>query len=202
MSSFDLVTLLLLLASVLGCINQLWFHLPRTIGLMAGALAVSAIVVVVDRLTPTVDLRGWWATLVEENDLPHVFLDGVLAFMLFAGSLHVNMAALRDNKWTVLVLATVGTLLATSLFGVGIWFALGQRVPLPWCFVLGAILAPPIRSRWQACYAASACPQDCRRSSPVKACSTMALRSLSSPWRSPGRKEMRARAAALSRCNS
>ncbi|MDR3536912.1 MAG: sodium:proton antiporter [Acetobacteraceae bacterium] len=142
MSSFDLVALLLLLAAVLGIANQLWFRLPRTIGVMAGALAVSVVVVVVDRLTPQVDLRGWWNTLLVASDLPHVFLDGVLAFMLFAGSLNVDMDALRDNKWTVLALATVGTLMATIMFAAGIYFVFGQRVPVPWCVVLGAILAP------------------------------------------------------------
>lgn len=142
MSSFDLASLLLLLAAILGLVNHLWLHLPRTIGVMAGALVVSVVVVVVDRLTPEVDLRGWWNSLLVANDLPHVFLDGVLAFMLFAGSLHVDMDALRDNKWTVLTLATIGTLMATVMFAAGIFFVFGERVPLPWCMVLGAVLAP------------------------------------------------------------
>jgi CPA1 family monovalent cation:H+ antiporter len=142
MSSFDLTATLLLLAAALGVANHLWFHLPRTIGVMAGALVVSVVVVVVDRLTPDVDIRGWWNTVVVANNLPHVFLDGVLAFMLFAGSLHVDMDALRDNKWTVLGLATLGTLLATALFAAGIFLVFRQQVPLPWCVVLGAVLAP------------------------------------------------------------
>lgn len=142
MSSFDLVAVLLVLTAVLGCINQLWFGLPRTIALMAGALLLSLLIVVADRLTPGIDMRGWWHDLVAANDLPRVFLDGILAFMLFAGSLHVDMQALRDNKWTVLALATAGTLLATALFGLGIWLALGQSVPLAWCIVLGSLLAP------------------------------------------------------------
>ncbi|HEX3576793.1 MAG TPA: sodium:proton antiporter, partial [Rhodopila sp.] len=76
------------------------------------------------------------------TDLPHLFLDSVLAFMLFAGSLHVDVDSLRAQKWTVLALATLGVLLATGLYGFGIWFIFAGAVPLPWCFALGALLAP------------------------------------------------------------
>ena len=80
--------------------------------------------------------------MVTTTDLPHVFLDGLLAFMLFAGSLHVDMHSLRAQKWTVLALATIGVLMATALYGFGIWLVFGGTVPLPWCFALGALLAP------------------------------------------------------------
>jgi CPA1 family monovalent cation:H+ antiporter len=62
--------------------------------------------------------------------------------MLLAGSLHVDMDSLRQQKWTVLALATLGVLLATVLYGFGIWFILAGSVPLPWCCALGALLAP------------------------------------------------------------
>ena len=62
--------------------------------------------------------------------------------MLFAGSLHVDVDKLLAQKWTVLSLATIGVLLATALYGFGIWLVFARSVPLPWCFVLGALLAP------------------------------------------------------------
>jgi CPA1 family monovalent cation:H+ antiporter len=142
MTSFELVSVLLLLATILGIINHRYVRLPRTIGLMAGSLILSVIIIVVDRAVDAVDLRQDWATLVTDTDLPHVFLDGLLAFMLFAGTLHVDMAALRSQKWTVLALSTVGVLLATGIYGAGIWFVFGEAVPLPWCLTLGALLAP------------------------------------------------------------
>jgi CPA1 family monovalent cation:H+ antiporter len=54
----------------------------------------------------------------------------------------VNLAELRNNKWTVLALATASVVLATLLFGAGIWAVFGGTVPLRWCLVLGALLAP------------------------------------------------------------
>ena len=142
MTLFELVSVLFLLAAILGIINQRYIRLPRTIGLMAGSLVLSVILILVDRWVDFVDLRQDWATLVTKADLPHVFLDGLLAFMLFAGTLHVDVAALRSQKWTVLALSTIGVLLATAIYGFGIWFVFDGGVPLPWCLALGALLAP------------------------------------------------------------
>jgi CPA1 family monovalent cation:H+ antiporter len=142
MSSFELLAGLLLLAAILGVANHRYFHLPRTIALMAGSLMLSIVLILIDRSVDSVELRGWWEDMVTTTDLPHVFLDGLLAFMLFAGSLHVDMNSLRAQKWTVLSLATVGVVLATGLYGFGMWLVFGGAVPLPWCFALGALLAP------------------------------------------------------------
>ena len=142
MSSFDFVAVLLLLAAILGIVNHRYLHLPRTIALMAGSLLLSIAVILVDRSVASVELRQRWGELVATTDLPHVFLDGLLAFMLFAGSLHVDMNSLRARKWTVLSLATLGVLMATGLYGFGIWLIFGGTIPLPWCFALGALLAP------------------------------------------------------------
>jgi CPA1 family monovalent cation:H+ antiporter len=142
MSSFEFIATLLLLAAILGIVNHRYFHLPRTIALMAGSLILSIVIILVDRSVDVVELREWWKDLVESTDLPHVFLDGLLAFMLFAGSLHVDMNSLRAQKWTVLSLATLGVLMATALYGFGIWLIFARTVPLPWCFALGALLAP------------------------------------------------------------
>lgn len=142
MSSFDFTAALLLIAVILGIVNHRYVHLPRTIALMAGSLVLSIIIILVDRAVAFVELREWWRDLVASTDLPHVFLDGLLAFMLFAGSLHVDMDKLQEQKWAVLSLATLGVLMATVLYGAGIWLIFDRAVPLPWCLALGALLAP------------------------------------------------------------
>ncbi len=142
MSSFTLVSILLLLAAVPGSVNHLYFRLPPTIALMAGSLLLSVIVILADHSVESVEMRQWWENLVVTQDLPHVFLGGILAFMLFAGSLHVDVDRLLAQKWTVLALATIGVLMATALYGFGIWLVFAGSVPLHWCFVLGALLAP------------------------------------------------------------
>ena len=142
MSSFEFVAATLLLVSLLGMLNHRYIKLPPTIGLMAGSLVLSLIILLADRLISALDLRQSWLQILESTDMPHVFLDRLLAFMLFAGSLHVDVDQLIERKWTVLLLATLSVALATLLYGVGIYIILGGTVPLAWCLTLGAVLAP------------------------------------------------------------
>ncbi|MBS0644035.1 MAG: sodium:proton antiporter [Proteobacteria bacterium] len=142
MTPFAFFSALLLLVAVLGILNERYVKLPHTIGLLAGSLLLSVAVLLVDRAVDAVDLRAAWRAFVDEMDLPHLFLDGMLALMLFAGTLHVNLRALRTEKYTVAALATVSVVLATFLYGFGIYFVLAMKVPLIWCLTLGALLAP------------------------------------------------------------
>jgi CPA1 family monovalent cation:H+ antiporter len=74
-----------------------------------------------------------------------VFLNAVLALLLFAGSLHVDVAELNRRRWIILLLATASVILSTVIFGGGMWLMfglIGTAVPFAWCTVLGAILAP------------------------------------------------------------
>jgi Na+:H+ antiporter len=90
-------------------------------------------------------MRAHLRDRIVQAHLPQILLDGFLALLLFAGSLHVDLRRLRQRAGTILVLATVGVVLATLLFAFGIWVVLrlvGEPVPLGWCLVLGAILAP------------------------------------------------------------
>ena len=145
MSSFDLVALLLLLAALAGFLNHRWLRMPRSIGLLVIALALSAAIMVADHITGAVGVRRWLSRVLIVADLPYVLFNGALGFLLFAGALHLDLRALRNHAWTVFALATVGVLLATILYGGAIWqvFRLaGLSVPFAWCVVLGAILAP------------------------------------------------------------
>lgn len=142
MSFLNFVAVVLLLVAILGIVNHRYVRLPRAIGLMAGSLILSIILILVDRSAGVVELRQWWGKFITATDLPHVFLDGLLAFMLFAGSLHVDVDQMLARKWTVLSLSTLGVIMATVLYGFGIWLIFARSIPLPWCFTLGAILAP------------------------------------------------------------
>lgn len=74
-----------------------------------------------------------------------MLFNGALGFMLFAGARHLNLRDLRNHALPVLALATVGVVLATGFYGVAVLFVfrlVGATVPLIWCLVLGASMAP------------------------------------------------------------
>jgi CPA1 family monovalent cation:H+ antiporter len=140
----DLVAIVLALAVLIGSVNHLWVKLPPAIGMLLGALIVSLLVVSIDHVFHLHIMR-WFRGTLDAANLPQFFLDGVLALLLFAGSLHVDVAELRQRGRTILLLASASVILSTAVFAGGIklvFLAVGASVPLSWCFVLGAILAP------------------------------------------------------------
>lgn len=145
MSTFDLAAILLLLAAIIGVVNERTLALPRPVALLLGSLLVSSLIIGADTLFGHGAVRASLRDRIVQAQLPHVLLDGFLALLLFAGSLHVDLRRLRQRAWTILVLATIGVILAAALFAFGLWALLwlvGEPIPLGWCFVLGAILAP------------------------------------------------------------
>ena len=66
--------------------------------------------------------------LLDAAALPQVLLNIVLGLMLFAASLHVDLTELQRQKWVVLGLATAGVIIATIVFGAGIWALFGLPV--------------------------------------------------------------------------
>ncbi len=144
MGPVDLFSIVLALAVLIGCINHIWVRLPPEIGMLLGSLVVSLLIISSDHVLHLHIMR-WFRETLGAADLPHFFLDSALALLLFAGSLHVDVAELNQRRWVILLLATVSVILSTAILGYGMWAMLGligAAVPLVWCFVLGAILAP------------------------------------------------------------
>lgn len=144
LAAADLVAIVLVLAALIGCINYLWIGLPPAVAALGGSLALSLLIVASDRLFH-LHVMHWFRDTLDAANLPRVFLDVILALLLFAASLHVNLAELRHRSWAILALATGSVMLSTIIFAFGIWLVFGlfgANVPLSWCFVLGAILAP------------------------------------------------------------
>ena len=144
MEPVDLFAIVLALAVLIGCINYFWAGLPPAIGMLLGSLVVSLLYVGSDRLFH-LHAMHWLRGTLDEADLPHFFLDGTLALLLFAGSLHVDVMELSRRRWLILLLATASVVISTAIFGYGIYLTfglIGAVVPLAWCLVLGAVLAP------------------------------------------------------------
>jgi monovalent cation:H+ antiporter, CPA1 family len=144
-SSFPLASSLLLLAALFGVLNHLTLKLPNLIGVLVFALLASGLLMIADPWIPGIDLTQWARNLLQAADLPELLMQGALAFLLFAGSLNIDIGALRRERRAIFVLSTVSVIIATLLMALGmrqIFAWLGVAVPFNWCCVLGAILAP------------------------------------------------------------
>jgi CPA1 family monovalent cation:H+ antiporter len=145
LSFFDLIALLLVLSASFGWINHRYVHLPNSVGLLVMGLFASLLVAGVGVLLPGSSIVAALTGALRQIDFTAVVFNGVLAFLLFAGSLGLDVGALRDRAGPVVVLAVIGTLLSTAIAGVAFWLAarlLHQPLSLPWALVFGALISP------------------------------------------------------------
>jgi CPA1 family monovalent cation:H+ antiporter len=142
-SILELIGALLTAVAVLGYFNHRVLGLPDTIGITAMGVLVSLALALAGPLVP--GASSWARAMADRFDFPELMLHGLLSVLLFAGSLHVNIAELARQKWPVLVLSTVGVVLSTALVGGGAWLVLqlaGAPARLDYCLLFGALISP------------------------------------------------------------
>jgi len=101
-----MVSMLVALAAVASYLNYRYIKLPTTIGVMLVALVASLALVLVGPYTGGV--REQAATLVSQIDFNQVVLHGMLAFLLFAGSIQVSISGMaKDHTSTFCKIAVV-----------------------------------------------------------------------------------------------
>ena len=145
LSFFELSAVLLTLSAVLGWVNHKYLPFPHTIGLLIMSVVVSLILVGIDAAVPDKHLFDALTSALLQIDFSAVVMQGMLAFLLFAGALHVDLGRLRSRAVPVIVLATFGTAVSTLIVGVAVWQAaalLGQPLTLAWAMVFGALISP------------------------------------------------------------
>jgi CPA1 family monovalent cation:H+ antiporter len=145
LSIFELTSVLLLLCALFGFINRAFLHLPNSVGLLLLGLVASILLVSIELLFPEIQLYSDIETALRQIDFGQVVFNGVLAFLLFAGALHVDFEALRSRALAVSYLAIVATIISTAVCG-GLFYlacqALAVAVPMPWALVFGALISP------------------------------------------------------------
>jgi len=143
MSFFQIVSILITLAALFGYVNYRFIRLPATIGVMLIALLFS--LALIGFSLAGFALEEPFDAMLSRIDFNAAVMNGMLAFLLFAGALHVNLNDLAEQRLPVAVLATFGVLLSTLVVGAltGLLFlALGIGVPWIYCFVFGALISP------------------------------------------------------------
>jgi CPA1 family monovalent cation:H+ antiporter len=145
LSDFELASVLLLLCAVFGFANRALLHLPNSVGLLLLGLIASILLVSVELLFPEIQLYSDIETALRQIDFGQVVFNGVLAFLLFAGALHVDFKALRSRALAVSYLAVVATIVSTAACG-GLFYlaciAFAVPVSLTWALVFGALISP------------------------------------------------------------
>ena len=143
MNAHDITGVLLTLTAVCSYVNYRYMKLPKSIGITLVALVLTGLVTITG-------IFGWEVSkfaedLVDRLSFNENFLHGMLSFLLFAGSLHINATELNNYKSLITTFATVSVLISTLIIGYatyGVTQLLGIDLPFYYCFVFGALISP------------------------------------------------------------
>ena len=141
MTIFEAAAILVSATALFAFVNVRFLKLPMPIGVTLAALALSLGLV----LFGGADAVPWADRLLTRLDFDELVMHGMLAFLLFAGALFVDLDDLNRQRGPILLLATVGIVLSTFLVGVGTWLLLGWLgldVPFVYALAFGALIAP------------------------------------------------------------
>lgn len=145
LSLFDLAAVFLTLIAVIGWLNLRLFRLPTAVAMLAIGLATTLALVGLDRAAPGLGVGALVADVVRQVDFSAAVLRFMLAYLLFAGAMHVDLDALMRRGWTAAFLATAGVVISAAVVGGGFWLAArmaGAPLSLAWAIVFGVLISP------------------------------------------------------------
>jgi len=89
---------------------------------------------------PELGLSGLVRERVQDFDFNEALMQGMLGFLLFAGALHVDLDALRNNGVVIALAASIGVVASAVLIALGFQWLSG--VPFLIALVFGALISP------------------------------------------------------------
>lgn len=143
MTLFQISGIVLALVAGFGYINHRFIKLPDTLGATAVGMLASVLMVFYGQYDAgfTTHVRG----VIANIEFSEVVFHGLLALLLFASSLHINLQDLRSKMLPIFMLATVGVLVSTVVVGMALHLALqfvGMDIPVLYCMLFGALISP------------------------------------------------------------
>jgi CPA1 family monovalent cation:H+ antiporter len=145
MTPFELVAALMTVVALAGWLNVKTLHLPHGVAMLIAGLAGAASLFVLQALFPAFAGLREVSDYINHIDFVATVTGYMLAFLLFAGAMQVDLAEMRKRWVSVSALATFGVATSIVIVGFGLWLIagwLGLPLPLSWALVFGALISP------------------------------------------------------------
>lgn len=142
---FQTISVLVVATAFFSWFNRRFLALPSNVALLIMGVTAAFALLGIEFLFPseTIPRRLKWA--LGEIDFYETVMNGMLAFLLFAGAVTVDWRKLRSRAPMVSLLATLGVVISAFLVAGICWLVvqvLGLPLSFAWCLVFGALIAP------------------------------------------------------------
>ncbi len=143
MDFYNIFAILIVLTAAFAYINYKFLKLPSAIGLMLISVIFSFMFVLIGNISPWITEK--FTSSISKIDFGNFLMSIMLSFMLFAGSINIDAARLKNERLPVMVFATAGVLLSTVTVGSAMYFVLNLfslGTSYINCLLFGALISP------------------------------------------------------------
>lgn len=140
---YYIISVLVCITAAFGYINERFIKWPATIGIMVLSLLFSLLLVVFGHVVPS--WSAYFTKLMLDIDFEKVLMKVMLSFLLFAGAIHLDAGKLREQRWPILILATLGvaiSALTVSFLVYQLFGLFGFSIPYIYCLLFGTLISP------------------------------------------------------------
>ena len=139
------VVFILSLIVLIGYFNEKVTKITYEISLMLFSVAIGAIILLINVIARDSSFSIDELRIIKMFNIEKFLMEGVLCFMLFAGSCHMKLLDFKKHARPVSLLAILTTLLGAVFYGL-LFFGAGKllrlNLSLPVCLMFGSIIAP------------------------------------------------------------
>ena len=118
--------------------------MQTTIAITTGSVVISLLLILAVKMLGD-ETAVFITQVVSGIDFNQLLLKGMLGFLLFAGALEIDLAALRRQRWEITILVLFSTLVSTFIVGYlsyYIFALLNFPIPFIYCLLFGALISP------------------------------------------------------------
>lgn len=138
-----IISILVALCASFSYINVKFLKLPSAIGLMLISLIFSLLIMAESKISNT--FYHQIEAMVKSINFSQTLLNILLGFLLFAGSLHINLSELKKQRAAVISFSTLSVALSIFFFGGIMWWMFtlfNSPVDFIYCLWFGSLVSP------------------------------------------------------------
>lgn len=143
MGLLTVFTILICISAAFSYLNERLIKLPATIGIVTISVAVSVLILIVGETSSV--LTSYITSVATRINFSQALLNVMLGFLVFAAAIHFDYQKLKEQRWPVFFLSTVGVILSTAAYGALFYLVTaltGFSVPFVDCLLFGALISP------------------------------------------------------------
>lgn len=143
MKLFDVVSIIIVISALLSYFNLKYIKLPNTIGLMLLSIIASFILILLKFLG--LNINEHILIFSKSISFDKALLEWMLGFLLFSGSLGVNVDDLKEEKLSITIFSTFSLIASIFIISSGLYYItdfLGIDLSYIYCLLFATLVSP------------------------------------------------------------